>query len=481
MRERSEQEEKAQHDECDAIARRCGPAPMPVAGLALSAHLSTLHRVIISRPSLQSPLIIRLVSLVLAGVALLATPVPLSAQIGSDSVPQERIVPERELLERQLRESRIRLGSLRVQPIFNLRSLGYDSNVFSSFDEEETGDWTAVVSGGARVIAPVGRKVFVRGDGAAEYAWFREQDLQRNLGWDTGASVLGLFNKLSVEASARSSETVGSLSSELDLPVIRQVVGFYGKTEFHLLPRTSFFAEAESRDHDNELRTRENTEFPDVELLDRTDSGWRAGARYAYSETVSLSVAAEVTETDFDQRERGLDNETTAFLAGARVSRPLYFINVSGGYRTVELTSAPVDYSTITGSYFASRSLGRRTAVEVFGRRNIAYGLFANRPFFLETRNGVAASVGIGRRTRIRGFAEGGNNDYPVAVSAGGPDEFGRFDRVRTLGGSVSILVFRNAELVVQLSETDFDSDLEGFDRSVFRITSGITFRGDLF
>lgn len=430
----------------------------------------------VSAPACRRSLIIRLVAL-----AIVMSALPLSAQIGSDSVPQERIVPERELLERQLRESRTRLGPLRIQPIFNIRSLGYDSNVFSSFDEGETGDWTAVVSGGARVIAPVGRKVFLRGDGAAEYAWFHEQDLQRNLGWDSGASVLGLFNMMSAELSARSSETVGSLSSELDLPVIRQVATFQGRTEFHLLPRTSFFAEAESRDHDNELRTRDDFDLPDVELLDRRDSGWRAGARYEYSETVSLSLAAELTETEFDQRDRGLDNETTAFLAGARIARPLYFINVSGGYRKVELTSRPVDYSTVTGSYFASRSLGRRTAVEIFGRRNIAYGLFENNPFFLETRNGAAGSVGLGRRLRIRAFAEGGNNDYPVAVSAGGPAELGRFDRVRTLGGSLSLLVFRNAELIVQLSETEFDSNLEGFDRSVFRITSGITFRGDFF
>jgi hypothetical protein len=251
--------------------------------------------------------------------------------------------------------------------------------------------------------------------------------------------------------------------------------------ELHLLPRTSFFAEGELRSHDNEFRVRDEGNFPDVDLLDRTDRGGRIGARYAYSETINISLAAESTETEFDQRDRGLDNESQALLAGVRVARPLYFINVSGGYRTVELTSSPVEYSTVTGSYYASRSLGRRTTVEAFGRRNIAYGLFANNPFYLETRNGLAGGLSLGRRTRLRAFAEGGNNDYPVAVSSSEPGADGRFDEVRTLGGSISVLLFRNAELSVQLSDTEYDSNIPGFDRSVFRITSGITFRGDVF
>lgn len=424
--------------------------------------------------------IIRLAWLVLA-VMILYTCEQAHAQIGSDAVPQQRIIPDRELLERELEESRIRLGAFRVQPLFTLRSLGYDSNVFSSFGGEETGDWTATLAGGARAIVPAGRKVFIRGHGLAEYAWFEEQELQRNLGWDGGASVLGLFNRMSAEVSGRTSETVGSLSSELDLPVVRNVTSFSARSELHVLPRTSFFAEVEARDYENSLRVDDEEAFPDIQLLDRVDSGWRVGARYDWSKTVNLSIATEFTETDFDRDDRQFDNESTALLAGIRIARSRYFLNVSGGYREVELTASPVDYSTLTGSYFALRSFGRRVEGEASGRRNIAYGLFENNPFFVETRNGVAGAVRLGRRTRVRAFVEAGNNDYPVAVSSGGPEFEGRFDRVRTAGGSLSILVFRTAELTIQVSETEFESNIEGFDRSVFRVTSGITFRGDVF
>ncbi|HUF16507.1 MAG TPA: hypothetical protein VMS12_00530 [Thermoanaerobaculia bacterium] len=424
--------------------------------------------------------IIRLAVLLL--VAGLSSPlVPLHAQIGSDAVPQQRIISERELLESQLEHSRIRLGSVRVQPLFALRSLGYDSNVFSSFDGEETGDWTATVAAGARAIVPAGRKVFIRGDGVAEYAWYEEQTLQRNLGWDAGASVLGLFNRMSAEVSGRTSETVGAVNSELDLPVVRNISSVIGRTELHMLPRTSFFAEAEARDHENSLRVEDPDSFPEVELLDRADAGWRVGARYAWSNSVDVSVASEWTRTRFDREERELDNEGVAFLAGIRISRPLYFLNVSGGYRSIELIASPVDYSTLTGSYFASRNFARRIDAEAFGRRNISYGLFADTPFFVETRNGVASAVRMGRRTRVRAFVEAGNNDYPAGVSTGGPESAGRFDRVRTVGGSLSVLLFRSAELTIQVSDTDFNSNIEGFDRSVFRVTSGITFRGDRF
>ena len=137
--------------------------------------------------------------------------------------------------------------------------------------------------------------------------------------------------------------------------------------------------------------------------------------------------------------------------------------------------SAFPSYSTNTGSYFVSYSLVAPFEIQVNGHKRVVYGLFAENPYFFENRNGASLIYRLGDRIAIRGFGDVGDNEYPRGL-AGGP--IPRVDDVVTVGGGFAIRLYRTAALTIVVSQSEFDSNIDQFDRSVVRVQSGISFGG---
>lgn len=402
----------------------------------------------------------------------------LFAQITSDQVPQERIVPLREQLLDELSQSRFKLGPFRVQPRFTIRNAGYDSNVLNVADQPRS-DWTATIGAGASFLLPMGRKLYGRGELSSEYSWYAELDQQRNLGYVAAGSVLGLMNRMSFELGARSLESVRTVSSEIDVPAVQNLDESLAKVDVQIRPRVAMFASWNAQ----EQRFRAADLPPpagDLRSLDRQESAYRFGARYSYREGIDVSGAIEESVTDFQREGDRRDNETTAYLLGVRYDRPRLFVNASAGRREIRpaTQSAFAEDSQVTGSYFASYHFARPVHLQVFGQRGFIYGLFEQAPYFVERRNGLGSVVEAGRRLRVRVFVEKGNNEYPLSVSG---DEIGRNDEVLTIGSGLSVRVLRESSLGIFITRSDYDSNVSGLDRSVLRITSTFTLKGDAF
>ena len=417
---------------------------------------------------------------VAASVALLAMAMaPANAQLASDDVPRERTIPRTEQIRRQLKDSRYHLGPFRVQPVFGLRDFGYDNNVFGS-ENDQVADWRSTVSAGARLILPVGPKMYLRGKLVPEYTWYQKLADRRVFGGDYSASALGLFNHLSLEAGGDVFKGVSPVTSEIERSALGTRASGFAKGEVDLIGRVSLFAQGESQRQRYEVKAADAQ--IGLEQLERTDAVVRSGIRYRFASYLDFSAAVERTTSTFlTGTER--DNHSDAVILGVHYDRPRTFVNLAVGSRKGEAkaaTSIFPHYKTTTGSYYASHEFARRALVDAFGHRGVVYGLFLDNPYYFEARNGAGLTIPIGQRLAVRGFGELGKNGYPVTVLVSGvPTK--RNDDVTVTGGGMAFRTYRKIVLAILATSYRYSSNIPNFDRSIFRLTTTVSFGGDFF
>ncbi|MFZ2492709.1 MAG: hypothetical protein WA208_14610 [Thermoanaerobaculia bacterium] len=421
------------------------------------------------------------IAIAAAGVA-----VGVEAQLTSDQVPRQRLVPRAEQIRQELEAARYRLGPFRIQPRLLFRDLGYNDNVYASSEGDPVSDWTATVAGGIHWTLPFGPKGYIRGDALPEYSWYKDLADRRFFGGTYNASAVALFNRMQLEGTVGTSKRIGYVSSELEAPAILGTNDVGLDAEVDILPsRLSLFAAGQTRGLDYDAGdVAGSDELARIDELDRDDSLVRAGLRYRLTSFFDVSVAGEQTRSEFDTDALRRDNESQAAIVGIHYDRPKFYVNLSAGQRegTALNGSSFREYSATTGSYFAQYEFSAPLTAEVYGHQRVTYGLFADTPYFFEDRNGLALTARIGQRLALRAFGDVGQNDYDVAVSPGrGQPAVVRVDDVKTFGGTASFRVYRNMALAVTVSQSDYTSNLAEYDRSIVRVQTGLVISGDSF
>jgi hypothetical protein len=408
------------------------------------------------------------------------TPDRAVAQLTSDQVPRARTVPAREGVKQEMERSRLRLGPIRVTPLFEVSHAGYEDNVFGASEgEEKISDWSATIEAGGRFLLPMGPKLFLKGEALPGYVWYRELSERRTVIGTYQSTLLALFNRISAELTASRSESFAYFSSETDTRVLGDTRRAGGKLEIEVTPVVSLFAGTVAQRQRYERGGDEPEDFVDVTGQDRDEAAARGGLRLRFSESFDLSAAVEGTRTEFDRlAER--DNESVAYLAGIHYDRPRFFLNVVGGYREGRAHNDSLfpEYRTATGSYFASYFLTPKVELRVYGKRQVAYSTFGGSTYFFETRNGGGLNFEVLRRLLLRGYAEFGENDYPLATPVG-EDRVERKDDVTTYGGGFSLRLLRNAVLTASADRSDYSSNSPVLDRSIVRFSTSISFQGE--
>ncbi len=393
-----------------------------------------------------------------------------SAQLASDIVPRHRLIPRGEQIRLDLEASRWHLGPFRVQPRLLIRDLGYSDNVFGTPDEPVS-DWSATVAAGAHWTLPMGRKVYIVGNVLPEYTYYKKLSERRSFTGTYDASAVALFNHLSLAAMAGTTKTLGVVSSEIEAPVVFRTDQVAVDAEVDIFRRLSVFGHAVTQRPRFESEPTDRGELRRVSTLDRDDNALRAGVRYRFASYLDMAVAAERTRSEFRSTGAERDNESEALLFTVQYNRPRAYLNLTVGNRegTPLAGSTFPGYETTTGSYFAAYTLGAPIELQLNGQQRVVYSLSTDVPYFLETRNGLTAVVHLGNRVAVRGFGEVGRNDYDVLRDA---VTHPRVDDVTTYGGGLSFRLYRNISLTVQVSQSEYDSNVNEFDRSVVRVQS---------
>jgi hypothetical protein len=412
-----------------------------------------------------------------SAAALLSAAPNVFAQLASDQIPHQRLLPPSEQVRRELETSRVRLGIFRVRPAFAIRDFGYDNNVFGT-PKDPVADWRSTISAGANLIVPFGRKMYGRATVVPEYTWYRKLSERRLFGGTYGGSLLGLFNHLTIEGGANAHKGFSVISSELEREAVGRRTASFGTAELEIVRRFSIFGTArEERQRYSHAVEARAVNAASLAPLERNERLARAGIRYRLTSFLSVSVAAEKTRSEFlTATER--NNESDAVIAGIRYDRPRTFFNFSAGSRTGkarrEATAFP-RYTTATGSYYAAHEFPVRTVIDVYGHRGLVYSLYADNAYFIETRNGAGLVVPLGRRLAVRAFGETGSNRYPRAV-----ESVKRSDDVATYGGGLAIRLYRSLALTAIATNTRYTSNVPGLDRSILRVMTIISIQREL-
>jgi hypothetical protein len=417
-----------------------------------------------------------------AAAACLTIAAPAFAQLVTDTVPRQRTIPVQQEVEQAMAEAPWHFGAIRLQPKIGVSNFGYVDNVLGTSEEEAVDDYTATVRAGVNAYLPFGAKGAIKSSILPEYTWYQDLDYRRHFGGYYDVSAYGFFNRMTLEATAFTADTQTIVSSERETQAVLDADGFTGKVELEIFRRLSIFGGADVRNFAYE--DPEELDDPELEFsrLDRRDSAVRAGVRYRWSSFLDVSVLSETTETEFDVTPLERDNESEAVLVGLHYDRPKFFVNLTGGTRDgkpLNGSSFP-EYSETTGSWFAEYRLTAPIDVQGFGSRDVVYGLSSGNPYFLEDRIGAAIRFQLGRLLSVRVGTESGENDYPLPVMSSGA-LIDRVDDVSTQSASLSIPLLRNLALTFGASQSDYDSNIPGYDRSVLRWTSTIGLRREIF
>ena len=412
-------------------------------------------------------------------LGLLGMAATVSAQLESDAVPHARTIAPSEAIRQELEDSRYHLGPMRVRPLVSLRDFGYDNNVFGS-STNQIADFHSIVGLGAHGILPVGSKMYLQALLLPEYTWYQKLADRRSFGGSYGGSLLGLFNRMSLEAGADTFRGTTILNSEQPTAVLGTRTQLFGRAEVEILKRLSVYGSAESQRQRYSPVRDDQSERSAILQLQRSETAARGGLRYRFASWIDFSLGVEHTNTRF-LTATDRDNHSDAVILGVHYDRPRSFVNVSVGSRTGKADHPGVfpDYSATTGSYYASHQLSAPVTFDVYGHRGIGYSLTTTNAYYLETRNGIGATVAVGRRLALRGFGEGGSNAYRLPILAGSQTK--RTDNVITEGGGVAFRLYRKIALSLLASNSRYASNIAGNDRSIFRLTTALSFTGDFF
>ncbi|MCM2316763.1 MAG: hypothetical protein NDJ92_16575 [Thermoanaerobaculia bacterium] len=388
---------------------------------------------------------------------------PALGQLNSDTVPTARTVPLREAVEAQLETSRWHFGPLRVHPELKLDNLGYNDNVFGvSDDAEKVDDYSATIGLGIRSIAPLGSNTYLRVDAIPEYTWYKELDERRDFGYEVGGAVLALFNRMSIEGGARSTDTVTYVSSEDATPIPERIDKVYGKIEIEAVRRLHLFAGYETQTVEYEPQESDIN----FGLLNRDETAARAGIRYEFRPRFSILAMFEETDAEFPDDPVFSENQGDALLAGFTYERETLYVNAVAGNRTIEYEGlgGAATFDDVTGSLFASWNFARRSELEVTVSQTPRYSYAVGNPYFLESREGVRLVVPMGRRFVAFGGVRAGKNEYPLPVLIDG-ELLERTDDVTGWEAGIGIRVLESAVFRFSTRLEDFDSNIAGFDR----------------
>ncbi len=415
---------------------------------------------------------------------------PSAGQSASSSLEDARArrLPTLEQIKLELASARFSLGPIRILPRLEIRELGYVSNVFGSVfgsAGKPEPDETAQVAAGVRAILPIGRKTYVLADALPEYVYYLHHSELRDLNGRYGGQLLGLFNRLGVNIGAYTDRTREYLSSEVFLPVNRRVDGGSAEMEVEFLKRLGLaLSYRDDRIRYLAVGRSSPLTLPSASDLDRREGTARGGLRYHFTERVSLEGFVEESRTDFTGQRSPRNNRSRAYLLGLHYDRPRFYVDLTGGYRKVEPRAGGdfPEFSGLSGSVFSSYALalpGRWLAVMAYAHRGINYALYQNISYYREEVLGGGPELRIGARARISFFGETGRNVYPVPVVPGG-QSIVRADRIRSWGGQMSIDLSRALVLGVRVSDTRYNSNVAGFDRTIFRVSSTVSLNGDI-
>jgi hypothetical protein len=400
------------------------------------------------------------------------------AQLTSDSVPRDRIVPEKEQLDTDMQNSRFRLGPVRFLPSFDLSNAGYNSNVFGH-PQNPQGDWTATVNVGTKLIVPFGSKFYFLGDLYPGYTWYATFSDLSNFSGTAGAALAGYFNHLSFQVGGRASEGI-VVHSEVPAPTLATTGHVFARMDVDLTSGLAFFAGAAGA---KDKETQQGVPLPDrsfVARYNRTDEAIQGGFRYTLGSTWTFAPEVQYTTSRFVLTPGERNNQSYGYLLGVGYNRPRFYLNLVGGYREGRpyQDSTFPNYATPVGSYFLSYFVRPWLELRSHAYRRVTYSVDVTNPYYFGMQIGGDLNIQVASSILLKGFGTVGQQKYPIAQPVGGSD-VNRLDKITTYGGGASVILARRLTLTGVARQVNDASNIPKNSYKILYYSTFLTFTGE--
>ena len=416
---------------------------------------------------------------VLAGLAAAALPMTLRAQMVSDVVPMQRIVPEQEQIQRDLERSRLRLGPIRFIPGFEVRNLGYNSNVFGT-NQDPVGDFTATVGVGTRLVVPLGAKMFFLGDAYPRYTWYASYPELSKWGGLARASIVGFFNRMSFEAGGRYFQSVDQPTEEQQSPILNKAETVFGNVDIDLTRRIALFGGAAAQKVRQEQLAPPPPDQLPAEFNNRTDEAFQGGFRFQLGSDWRIAPEVQYTTSNFELDPHERNNTSMGYLIGIGFNRPRLYINFIGGYRVGNAWNGSEfpPYEEPVGSFFVSFFLRPWLEIQGYGEQRVTYSLSTTNPYFMKDMIGGGLNVQVHPSILLKAYATTGENNYPFPVIFLG-EPVKRIDDVLRYGGGASIKVYKRLVLTALVTQKNNKSTVPTNTYDLLQFSTFLNLSGD--
>lgn len=380
---------------------------------------------------------------------------------------QERRETVERVLERNIETARWRTGRVFWDPWAAVRDLGFVDPVAGS-DES---DLTATAGLGIRGWLPVGSELTIAGHLLPEYVWWQEFSERNRWNGRYGIGLFGDLGRTGLALHLTRVEDAEFFSREFEDRVNRREDRAQLDLEVEVGGGFAFFLGGEVRDlaYDDDPEQ----DLPTLSIIDRREAFGRAGVSYLLPHEIDIGIGVETSQAEFGQAPGDRSNSGTA---------PVLILHYEGSTLTAALDVAFRSLSPSAGSSFVEfedptgrfevgwRALGR-LQVQIFGGNDLVYSFSDLWAYYEDQSLGLGLQGAITSWLNARVFVETGDNDY-TAFDPAGPNRLDDFD---TWGLEARMRVDR-FQVQIGWWETDYQSNVPGFDRSVSYLRSGVSF-----
>ena len=372
----------------------------------------------------------------------------------------------REELESAIEGARWQVGGLRLHPWISLHNVQYVDNIFSSNEEQEVGDITATAGAGLRGHLPLGENAFFAIHALPEYVWWEDLSERRRLNGRYGVGLFAFFNRMNVELTAARVEEQSVVTPEFEQQVNSRHDRVHALFDIDVVRSFGFHVSATFDEFENLLDETSGGLVPALERLDREEEVVRAGVKVVFADKTALRAGIEESKVEFVDGGLELDNSGSSPFFDLRFEGGRTVITFDLAYRDLE-PEGPLSrfqpFEELTGSIRIGTAEDARISLSGYGSRNLIYSLSSSNSYFLDTVYGGQFGISFGERMSFTAFGELGEHDY----SAYNPSDTNRIDDVASYGATLTFDLGWGTSLSFRLSRTDYDSNLDIFDREV--------------
>jgi len=369
---------------------------------------------------------------------------------------------------------RFSLGPVKIDPVFSLRRVGYDTNIF--YEDRDVGDYTGVASLDVTAYLPVRRSLILFVREIPEYNFYLHEKEMRAFtnSYAAGLKYL-LLNRFVLTGAYQSNEYQGPATVELGRPTRDMSRIFSAGFYYETARKTSIGLSLQSQKMSYEDAPTADGTIPLSQTLDREE---RSGALEIYYRVFSDSMAflrGGVTTYTF-ANEAGASRDSTSYqgAAGIRFPQlgPLRGL-LSIGYKELVPRSAGLArYAGVTANTELEGRFGWFNLRGIY-QRDISFSYYEDAFAFLANRYAAGVSVYPLRALRLDYTYDVTLQDYPDVWSLVPTPHRRDTQTLHTVG--LVVRLFRTTGFGVTANLSDWTSTVAGFNRKRSYIAAYVT------